>query len=49
MNPLDLLNGQITFKRIYLQPQTSQRIAPKGMEDLAKFLLEQVKAKSKIT
>ena len=38
MNPLDLFNGQVPFKRIYLQPPTSQRVVPKGMKNLDKFL-----------
>ena len=47
MNPLDLFNGQITFKRIYLHPPSSRRIVPEGMKDLDKILLEQENASSK--
>ena len=41
MNPLDLFNGQIPLRRIYLQPSTSRRNIPKGMKDLDKYLSEQ--------
>ena len=47
MNPVDLFNGQVPFKRIYLQPPTSQRAGPKGMKDLNKFLSSNKEIKDK--
>ena len=38
MNPLDLFNGQIPFRRAYLQPPTSRKYVPNGMKDLDKHL-----------
>ena len=38
MNPLDLFDGKKPFIRIYLQPPTSRRFIPKGMENLDKYL-----------
>ena len=38
MNTLDLFDGKKPFIRIYLQPPTSRRFIPKGMENLDKYL-----------
>ena len=38
MNPLELFDGKKPFKRIYLQPFTSRRFIPKGMDNLDKCL-----------
>ena len=38
MNPLDLFDGRKPFIRIYLQPPTSRRFIPKGMDNLDKYL-----------
>ena len=40
MNPLDLFNGQIPHRRIYLQPPTSRRNISKDMKNLDKYLKE---------
>ena len=46
MNVLDVFNGQVPFRRTYLQPTASRKNVPKGLKDLDEYSEEQKVQKS---